>query len=232
MSLVRASLTIAQAIVHHHAMTAPNPTRDKTRYHTEEWWVLQIAPHVFRMHSIVLWTCSVVETLSYLCTVYPTILPISANVVCPTGDSDMQVLVPSPTFLTGCLVLFMGAYIRIDCFKTLGRLFTFDLTLHEDHELVQTGFYSYVRHPAYTGSMLLVAGITFSHFTSGSWLTQCGPLRSKSITLLVVATWWTWALAVGISRGRAEDAQMKKTFGLEWERYAANVPWWFFPGIA
>jgi protein-S-isoprenylcysteine O-methyltransferase Ste14 len=135
-------------------------------------------------------------------------------------------------FLIGCIALFLGAYIRLDCFRALGHLFTFDLTIHRDHKLITNRFYAYVRHPAYTGSLLLVAGITFSHFTQGSWMTECGPLRWSGLTMIIWAAWWCWVLAVGISRVQAEDVQMKKTFGQEWERYAMDVPWWFFPGIA
>ncbi|KAK7024505.1 hypothetical protein VNI00_016258 [Paramarasmius palmivorus] len=233
MSLTRASLTIAQAIAHHYAMTPPNPTEEKTRYHKEEWWVLQIAPFIFRMHSVILWICSTFEILSYLCALYfPSSVPFPTNVVCPVNFQLGVPSSPSPIFLIGSLALFLGAYIRLDCFKALGRLFTFDLTLQENHKLITTRFYGYVRHPAYTGSLLLVVGITLSHFTEGSWLTECGPLRSPTLSLVVAAAWWAWVMAVAISRVQAEDAQMKKTFGEEWEKYAIEVPWWFFPGIA
>ncbi|KAK7027454.1 hypothetical protein VNI00_015199 [Paramarasmius palmivorus] len=233
MSLARAFLTVAQAIAHHYAMTPPNPTVEKTRYHKEEWWVLQVAPYIFRAHSIVLWVCSTFEILNYLCALYfPSTVPFPANIACPSTSSSHLQITTSPMFLIGCVALFLGAYIRLDCFKALGHLFTFDLTIHRDHKLITNRFYAYVRHPAYTGSILLVAGITFSHFTQGSWMTECGPLRWRSLAMIIWVAWWCWVLAVGISRVQAEDAQMKKTFGQEWERYAMDVPWWFFPGIA
>ncbi|KAF8828312.1 hypothetical protein HHX47_DHR4000930 [Lentinula edodes] len=159
MSLARATLVIVQALTNHWACTPPNPTQQKSRYHTEELYILQIAPLVF-------------------------------------------------------------------------KLFTFDLTVHPEHRLVTSSFYAYVRHPAYTGSMLLVAGIAFSHLTEGSWLTECGPLKSNGSALVVWAAWWVWTLAVGVSRAEAEDKQMQKMFPGEWERYAENVAWWFFPGLA
>ncbi|ESK89833.1 hypothetical protein Moror_881 [Moniliophthora roreri MCA 2997] len=230
MSFIRASLTISQAIAYHFAMTPPNPTEEKTRYHKEEWWVLQIAPFIFKMHSVVLWICSMFETLSYLSTLYsPSSMSYPAHLGCSFNSKPR--IHTSPMFLIGCLALFLGNYIRLDCFRALGRLFTFDLTVHPDHKLITTRFYGYVRHPAYAGSLLLVAGITFSHFTEGSWLTECGPLRSQLVTVIVWVAWWTWVLAVGISRAQAEDKQMRKLFPQEWKKYAAEVPWWFFPGI-
>lgn len=129
------------------------------------------------------------------------------------------------------MAVVLGTYIRLDCFRTLGQLFTFDLTVLPEHKLVTSRFYAYVRHPAYTGSILLVAGLAFSHLTEGSWMTECGPLRIPGASIVVWALWWTWTLSVGVSRAEAEDKQMKKLFKTEWETYAANVPWWFFPGL-
>jgi len=132
----------------------------------------------------------------------------------------------------GVLAVVLGSYIRLDCFKALGELFTFDLTVQPNHRLITSRFYGYVRHPAYTGSMLLVIGLALSHLTEGSWLTECGPLNAHGSAVVVWAGWWMWTLAVGLSRAAAEDKQMQKLFQGEWERYAANVPWWFFPGLA
>jgi protein-S-isoprenylcysteine O-methyltransferase Ste14 len=62
-------------------------------------------------------------------------------------------------------------------------------------------------------------------------LTECGPLRNPRTALIVWILWWLWTICVGVSRADAEDKQMKKLFKDEWDAYAANVPWWFFPGI-
>ncbi|KAK7034671.1 hypothetical protein VNI00_012313 [Paramarasmius palmivorus] len=231
MSLARAFLTTSQAIAHHYAMTPPNPTKEDTRYHKEEWWVLQIAPFIFRMHSILLWICASFETITCLLALYSRPSSTLPSLACPTNADSLRA---TPLFLIGWLALVLGAYIRLDCFRALGHLFTFDLTIHNDHKLITSGFYGYVRHPAYTGSLLLVAGITFSQFTEGGWLTECGPLHAVSpvITAAISAAWWAWVLAVALSRVKAEDAEMKKQFGQEWEKYAVEVPWWFFPGIA
>lgn len=78
----------------------------------------------------------------------------------------------TPVFIIGVLTACLGTYIHLDCFHTLGQLFTFDLTILPEHKLITRRFYGYVRHPSYTGSMLLVAGLTFSHLTKGSWLTE------------------------------------------------------------
>lgn len=120
--------------------------------------------------------------------------------------------------------------IRIRCFQELGHLFTFDLSIIPGHKLVTSGSYSYVRHPAYTGSLLIVAGIAFSHLTAGSLLVECSPLGFIGSTLLWAA-WWIYALSVGISRAIAEDKELQKLFGSEWDAYAATTKSWFFPRL-
>lgn len=189
---------------------------------------------------VIMWICAFFEVVFYLSTLSAFWSPLSAalpfatpplkSLVCPHTATPH--LYASPIFVIGILAVVLGSYIRLNCFKALGELFTFDLTIHPEHRLVTNSFYAYVRHPAYTGSMLLVAGLAFSHLTEGSWLTECGPLRSNGSAMVVWAAWWVWTLAVGISRAEAEDKQMQKMFPGEWERYADNVAWWFFPGLA
>ncbi|KAG6862122.1 hypothetical protein C0995_005934 [Termitomyces sp. Mi166 len=142
---------------------------------------------------------------------------------------EVLILQIAPLVFKACRIL--GAYIRLDCFRTLGHLFTFDLTVDPNHTLVTRRLYSYVRHPAYAGSMLVVAGLAFSHLSKGAWLTSCGPLRIPGSAPLVWIVWWTWTLGVGLSRAQAEDNQMMKLFKEEWVQYSINTPWWFFPGM-
>lgn len=161
-------------------------------------------------------------------------------------DPQQNRLCLTPLALLGVVSVILGTYIRLDCFRALGTLFTFDLTLHPSHTLITSRFYSYVRHPAYTGSLLVVAGLIMTHLTVGSWLLECGPLavaakiltsafatsvKAPFLSAAFATLWWTWTVSVGFSRARAEDAQMRKVFGQEWENWAADVGWWFFPGI-
>ncbi|KAF5391389.1 hypothetical protein D9757_001878 [Collybiopsis confluens] len=187
---------------------------------------------------IIAWICTLFETLLYLSNLFwsgtgpamsPSVSTAFKTIVCPSMQSPHVHI--SPLFVIGVAAVVLGSYIRLNCFKLLGKLFTFDLTVHPEHRLVTTSFYGYVRHPAYTGSMLLIAGLTFSHLTEGSWLTECGPLKSNGSALVVWTLWWLWTLACGISRAEAEDKQMQKIFPEEWEKYAENVAWWFFPGL-
>ena len=51
-----------------------------------------------------------------------------------------------------------GTLLRLTCYRYLGTLFTFDLTLFPKHTLVTAGPYGFVRHPAYLGSLLVFLG--------------------------------------------------------------------------
>ncbi|THU94586.1 hypothetical protein K435DRAFT_819962 [Dendrothele bispora CBS 962.96] len=232
MSLSRACLVLIQAAANSFACTPPNPTQEKTRYHKEELYILQIAPLIFKIHMTIIWICAVFETLYFLSDFLSlsSLSPVAATAICPkTSNPHVHT---SPIFLIGVVAVVLGTYIRLDCFKALGELFTFDLTVQPNHRLITSRFYGYVRHPAYTGSMLLIIGLALSHLTEGSWLTECGPLNAGGSAIVVWAAWWMWTLAVGVSRAAAEDKQMQKLFPGEWGKYAVSVPWWFFPGLA
>jgi protein-S-isoprenylcysteine O-methyltransferase Ste14 len=136
----------------------------------------------------------------------------------------------TPAFLFGVVLVSLGMFVRVRCFHELGQLFTFDLTIHPEHKLVTSGFYGYVRHPSYTGSLFLIAGITLSHLTPGSWARECGVLGPISSGLLWAA-WWIWSMSVCVSRAYAEDDQLRKLFASEWDAYAAEVRFWFLPGL-
>ncbi|TFK33065.1 hypothetical protein BDQ12DRAFT_769472 [Crucibulum laeve] len=230
MSTTRVALVTLQAFLHQLALTPPNPTPLKGRYHTDQMYILQIAPLIFKCHQIMAWMCTIFETLYYIraSILLPSSIPHVTSIVCLSTQSNIHI---TPIFILGFVAVMLGAYIRLDCYQTLGEMFTFDLTVHPEHKLVKSRFYSYVRHPAYTGSMLLVIGLTLTHLTEGSWLTECSPLRAPGSSIVLWALWWLWTFCVGISRADAEDKQMRKLFKEEWDAYAAVVPWWFFPGF-
>ena len=146
--------------------------------------------------------------------------------ICPTPRPH----VVTPLFIAGVLMTVIGMLIRIQCFRELGNSFTFDLSILPGHRLVTSGSYGYVRHPSYTGSMLIVAGLALSHLTAGSLAVECSILGSVG-SLLLCAAWWSWTLSVGVSRAIAEDQELQKMFGPEWDVYAATTKFWFVPGL-
>jgi hypothetical protein len=49
MSAIRPILVLLQTFAYHIALIPPNPTPQKGRYHTEELYILQIAPLIFKV---------------------------------------------------------------------------------------------------------------------------------------------------------------------------------------
>lgn len=63
---------------------------------------------------------------------------------------------------SGLTLIIAGILIRVSAIRTLGKFFTVDLTVQSGQILVQRGLYKYVRHPAYTGSLLSFLGMGIS----------------------------------------------------------------------
>ena len=74
------------------------------------------------------------------------------------GDSLAQLL--------GLLLWSVGGLLVIWSGRTLGRFMTIRIAVASDHELVQSGPYSRIRHPTYAGAMFLTIGLTLL-FLSG-----------------------------------------------------------------
>jgi protein-S-isoprenylcysteine O-methyltransferase len=63
------------------------------------------------------------------------------------------------TVLLAALVIFLaGIAIRLYSIIYLGKFFTANVAIAADHKLIDTGPYKFVRHPAYTGSLLTFLG--------------------------------------------------------------------------
>lgn len=62
-------------------------------------------------------------------------------------------------FYVGLAVMAVGIVLRFTAVIVLGRFFTFVVMVGSDQHVVQTGPYRWIRHPSYTGSLLIVAGL-------------------------------------------------------------------------
>ena len=60
----------------------------------------------------------------------------------------------------------LSGYIRYSCYRTLGKLFTFEMNIRDGHRLITNGPHPVVRHPAYTGVILTMIGIIYWHSSS------------------------------------------------------------------
>lgn len=64
-----------------------------------------------------------------------------------------------PMFVVGTSLLVAGSLLRRHCWKMLGEHFTGDVQARDDQPVITRGAYRWVRHPSYTGAMLMFFGI-------------------------------------------------------------------------
>lgn len=91
----------------------------------------------------------------------------------PASPLPNPLLTPSPLLIAGALAVAFASLLRQWCYRELGALFTFEVTIQPDHTLVTTGPYSVVRHPSYTGVFFTLLGSTAVGFAPGSWIREC-----------------------------------------------------------
>jgi len=108
-------------------------------------------------------------------------------------------------FLLGMITLVSGSLLRRHCFCELGTFFTGAVTIRADHRVIDTGAYRWVRHPSYSGAILMALGIALS---MGNWL---GALAS----LVVVVPAYVY-------RANVEEAALRSCLGAPYARFAAS----------
>ncbi|KAH9948336.1 hypothetical protein B0H21DRAFT_733815 [Amylocystis lapponica] len=137
------------------------------------------------------------------------------------------------SFLVGWSVLMLGVLLRLACFRELGRLFTFEVTLRRNHRLVTSGPYAFVRHPSYIALVMVFAGMSTCIVGPGSWAMECGALDTRG-GMALAATWMvsgTYGIVQLLRRTPVEDRIMQEEFGEAWREWATRVPWRLIPGV-
>jgi protein-S-isoprenylcysteine O-methyltransferase Ste14 len=75
---------------------------------------------------------------------------------------------PSVYTAIAAILILAGIGIRWWAIVTLGRFFSVDIAVQEQHEIVKEGLYRWIRHPAYTGLLIIFLGmgIAFTNWVS------------------------------------------------------------------
>ncbi len=106
----------------------------------------------------------------------------------------------------GIILMLLGMALRLWATRVLGRFYTRTLLTTADHRIVQEGPYKLVRHPGYSGSLLVWIG---AGLASTNWIVLLG------ITLICCLSY--------LYRIRSEEAMLKARFGEEYERYIRHT---------
>jgi protein-S-isoprenylcysteine O-methyltransferase Ste14 len=65
-------------------------------------------------------------------------------------------------FTIGMALFVIGFIIRIHSLLTLKQYFTYSVAKVENHKIIETGLYKFIRHPGYLGQLIIFIGISTS----------------------------------------------------------------------
>ncbi|KAI0681714.1 hypothetical protein BC835DRAFT_1301943 [Cytidiella melzeri] len=215
---LKIALLLATGISVHYSLTPPHKAAPKT----------VVADKTLFERATMVWMMVLSDILAtYLAASHsPTTSP------CPhTPPSPL--LTPSPTLILGSLASILGNLLRQRCFRELGPMFTFELTIQPDHKLVTSGPYTFVRHPSYTGVYLTLLGPTLVALAPGAWMRESWlavPANGVG-TVLGESSFVLFALKSTNRRMEVEDRELRGVFGEVWEEYARRVRWKLVPWV-
>ena len=133
----------------------------------------------------------------------------------------------------GLTLILLGTWIRLMTYHHLGRFFRFEASIQEDHELIVSGPYSIVRHPSYTGLILIFCGWIPWTLSKGSWIMESGLWNTMLGRVLVMMYFNLFVVVIFFTTSRMskEDAALRNQFGKKWDDWAKRVPYSILPGI-
>jgi protein-S-isoprenylcysteine O-methyltransferase Ste14 len=106
----------------------------------------------------------------------------------------------------GLTAFVLGVALRTWAILTLGRLFKFVVVIQDDHHVVDSGPYRFVRHPSYSGGLLALAGVGIA---LDNWLSI---LAAAGVPLLAI-----------LIRIAVEEARLARDLGDDYRRYALHT---------
>ncbi|TFY76985.1 hypothetical protein EWM64_g7027 [Hericium alpestre] len=237
-SLYKAPLLVASGVWFYIASTPPNaaPKEEETKRYGDQDLLSRFFPwrKAAVLAGLSYWLSIAAESTVLVASAYPT-LPISRpvlNALIPVGQTAHAISLP-PSWLCGFAALTLGGALRLASYRHLGSLFTFHLTIRDEHKLITSGPYALVRHPSYLGAILTMGGMLVCMFGPGSWLAECGWLETiagKALCTGVVG-WALYMSAMLLGRVPTEDRMLRKEFGKEWDQWARRTPYAVVPGL-
>jgi protein-S-isoprenylcysteine O-methyltransferase Ste14 len=102
--------------------------------------------------------------------------------------------------------MWLGLAIRVWAVAALGRAFRTTVEVDPDQAVVTSGPYRWVRHPSYTGLLLIVAGVGLA---AGNWLALAGCVALP--------------LPAVVRRIRVEEAELSRVLGEPYRAYARRT---------
>lgn len=116
-------------------------------------------------------------------------------------------------FFAGMAMMAGGMLLRWWSIRVLGRHFTVDVAIRDDHRIVRNGPYRLLRHPSYTGALATFYGFALC----------LGELAAMAVVIVPVTL-------VFLRRIRVEETVLAEAFPLDYPAYARQTKR-LLPGI-
>jgi protein-S-isoprenylcysteine O-methyltransferase Ste14 len=114
---------------------------------------------------------------------------------------------------TGVALVLLGSTLFVWARRTLGRHYSGHVSVKKEQELVQSGPYRVIRHPAYAGYLFMALGLAFGYSSLSGFVS----------TLLIL-------LPATVYRIRVEDKMLAEHFGTQFKKYTRKTKR-MIPGI-
>ena len=179
---------------------------------------LSYFPYIFSTWVVFMSTLDTFHTFDLL----PQIMPVDHTTAARAFNTQL---------IVGLALTTAFSALRFAAFQTLGRFFTYQLSILPDHKLVTYGLYSYVRHPSYTAVPFVFTGVLLTVTAPGSVLCDWLGIDPTRKLMAVLALGIVRGTYVFMCRAEIEDQVLRKEFGREWEEWARVVRYKFIPGV-
>ena len=108
--------------------------------------------------------------------------------------------------IVSVVVASVGGMLRLWSYRVLGKYFTFQIGIRKNHQLIENGPYSFLKHPSYTGAIICHSALT--------WFLG---LRSATLYFPLMALF----TAMLFLRIQDEEKLLRGYFGKEkWDSYS------------
>lgn len=104
-----------------------------------------------------------------------------------------------------CIITFGGLAVSIWSRLSLGANWSATVTYREGHELIERGPYRFVRHPMYTGFLLMISGTVVNLGNTSGF---------AALTVGVLGTWW---------KLRQEESLLEERFPNRYSGYRSRT---------
>ncbi len=115
-------------------------------------------------------------------------------------------LLPDWLFYPGIALMLLGIFLRQWSIALLGGFFSTLISVQEGQTLIRKGPYRYVRHPSYTGAIMIFTGIGLSILSWGA------------VLVLLLSSCIVYGYRI-----KVEEKALVERFGEEYVRYMAET---------